>query len=258
MALVITIIILLILAGISIAGLTQTGLFGKAQQAKNDTENAQITENAILENYLLQINEITGGSTTDGGTTPTPTITWAWEDTDNNGTKSIGDIVTDSTGEKFYIISTEGENYALLAEKNLDTNTMKQSDSANIIVFSSTNYWTSIDGITYPYDINNTATSSDIDAIAKARVYGTSKGGIGRLMTVEEVVAFGGDKDEFDISACPAWIKTSNYWLGSAYDSDNVYFVNGEFGAFREAYFWDDVGGFGVRPVIEISKSKIS
>ena len=59
-ALVITIIILLILAGISIASLTQTGLFGKAQQAQKETENAKEEENAILENYLAQINEITG------------------------------------------------------------------------------------------------------------------------------------------------------------------------------------------------------
>lgn len=59
-ALVITIIILLILAGISIASLTQTGLFGKAQQAQKESENAQEEENAILENYLAQINEITG------------------------------------------------------------------------------------------------------------------------------------------------------------------------------------------------------
>ena len=40
-ALVITIVILLILAGISIQAITQTNLFDKAKQAKNITENAQ-------------------------------------------------------------------------------------------------------------------------------------------------------------------------------------------------------------------------
>ena len=39
-ALVITIIILLILAGVAIVTLTQTGLFEKAKQAKNMTYNA--------------------------------------------------------------------------------------------------------------------------------------------------------------------------------------------------------------------------
>ena len=40
-ALVITIIILLILAGISIAALSNQGLFKKANQATNETEKAQ-------------------------------------------------------------------------------------------------------------------------------------------------------------------------------------------------------------------------
>ena len=55
-ALVITIIILLILAGISIQTLTQTGLFENAKQA---TENAQKYENYILvsyENEIININ----------------------------------------------------------------------------------------------------------------------------------------------------------------------------------------------------------
>ena len=63
-ALVITIIILLILAGISISALTNQGLFGKAQQAKQEAENAQREENEILANYLEQMNAITGGEKT--------------------------------------------------------------------------------------------------------------------------------------------------------------------------------------------------
>ena len=43
-ALVITIIILLILAGVAISALTQTGLFDNAKQQKNATENAQNKE----------------------------------------------------------------------------------------------------------------------------------------------------------------------------------------------------------------------
>ena len=50
-ALVITIIILLILAGISIAGLTQTGLFTKAKEAKQNTLDAQLKENTTLNEY---------------------------------------------------------------------------------------------------------------------------------------------------------------------------------------------------------------
>lgn len=54
-ALIITIIILLILAGISISSLTNTGLFKKAQEAKQKTENAQELENEILSEYEKQI-----------------------------------------------------------------------------------------------------------------------------------------------------------------------------------------------------------
>lgn len=61
-ALVITIIILLILAGISIATLTNTGLFGKAKEAKDKSKNAQIEENIYLADYENEINKYINGS----------------------------------------------------------------------------------------------------------------------------------------------------------------------------------------------------
>ena len=51
-ALVITIIILLILAGISIQAITNTGIFGRAHEAKKATENAQKDEYQILQDYM--------------------------------------------------------------------------------------------------------------------------------------------------------------------------------------------------------------
>ena len=55
-ALVITIIILLILAGLSISALTGSGLFGKANDAVNKYGNAQNQENSILREYENYIN----------------------------------------------------------------------------------------------------------------------------------------------------------------------------------------------------------
>ena len=69
-ALVITIIILLILAGISISALTNQGLFTQAQNAKNLTEEKTAEENEILTNYLEQMNAIIGG-TLGGSSSPT-------------------------------------------------------------------------------------------------------------------------------------------------------------------------------------------
>ena len=69
-ALVITIVILVILAGISISALTNQGLFKQAQNAKDLTEQKTAEENAILANYLEQIEALTGG-TSGGSENPT-------------------------------------------------------------------------------------------------------------------------------------------------------------------------------------------
>ena len=68
-ALVITIIILLILAGITIASLTSTGLFSKTQEAKTKTEEKQLEENTTLNEYANEITKWTGngGSGTQTG-----------------------------------------------------------------------------------------------------------------------------------------------------------------------------------------------
>lgn len=58
-ALVITIIILLILAGISIATLTgENGLFKRAKDAKNNTVDAQNEENTALNSYTDAMNNV--------------------------------------------------------------------------------------------------------------------------------------------------------------------------------------------------------
>ena len=62
-ALIVTIIILLILAGVSIAMLTgENGILTQAQKAKNETENAQVLEEERLGEYEDFINNATGGT----------------------------------------------------------------------------------------------------------------------------------------------------------------------------------------------------
>ena len=69
-ALVITIIVLLILAGVSIAMLTgENGILSQAAKAKEETEKAQANEAAILDEYNKYLNNAIGG-TAGGGTTP--------------------------------------------------------------------------------------------------------------------------------------------------------------------------------------------
>ena len=61
-ALVITIIILLILAGITISSLTNTGLFGKAQEAKEKTQNATENQAKTLNEYEDELNKYISGT----------------------------------------------------------------------------------------------------------------------------------------------------------------------------------------------------
>ena len=58
-ALVITIVILLILAGISISTLTNTGIFQKAKDAKGASENAEKEQNKILDEYESELDKYT-------------------------------------------------------------------------------------------------------------------------------------------------------------------------------------------------------
>ena len=65
-ALVITIIILLILAGISISALSNQGLFKNAQKAKETTEGSQKKETALLEQYESELNKYVENGRWDG------------------------------------------------------------------------------------------------------------------------------------------------------------------------------------------------
>ena len=56
-ALVITIVILLILAGISISALTNTGIFQKAKDAKSASENAEKDEDTLISKYEKELNK---------------------------------------------------------------------------------------------------------------------------------------------------------------------------------------------------------
>ena len=68
---ILNIIVLLILAGVSIAMLTgQNGILTQAQKAKSETENAAKNEAAILDEYNKYLNNAVGGGIVEGGTKP--------------------------------------------------------------------------------------------------------------------------------------------------------------------------------------------
>ena len=85
-ALIITIIILLILAGISISALTQTGLFSRAKQAEQLSKEKQEEENVTLGTYENEIGKYLGNNT---NTSEELKLV----DKVNDGTIKIGDYV---------------------------------------------------------------------------------------------------------------------------------------------------------------------
>ena len=88
-ALVITIILLLILAGISIATLTGSGLFEKAKMAEQKSKEGQELEDSTLKDYENKIGNYINGTRTEKEE-ESKAVT-AWEGTNNNGTVSLGD-----------------------------------------------------------------------------------------------------------------------------------------------------------------------
>ncbi len=99
-ALVITIIILLILAGITITSLKETGLFTKAQQAKQNTLEAQLKENTILDEYTDKIAKYESVPITNVDT----------DNTNPEGAKPLGAVVIEGDADKGIVIRDTNEN----------------------------------------------------------------------------------------------------------------------------------------------------
>ena len=47
----------MILAGITISSLTNTGLFGRAKEAKEKTQEAEVNQGKVLEEYETALNQ---------------------------------------------------------------------------------------------------------------------------------------------------------------------------------------------------------
>ena len=101
-ALVITIIILLILAGISISALTNTGLFGKAKEAKEKTKEAEENQAKTLSEYETALNQYSEN-----------TLVYKV----NNGTIKVGDYIkytpnTEKNDEKYKTLISNLKTYS--------------------------------------------------------------------------------------------------------------------------------------------------
>ena len=183
-------------------------------------------------------------------------------------TKSVGDEVTVG-GEQFYVLEWDNncDTVNLISKYNLNKAGTAQQDAAygtTRCAFSSTNYWSS-SFTSSPFNLNDFIGYKATDAIGKAKSYGRSKGAVSsRLLSYEEANALKAKKDS-NTKIDAMYRGTANtangylyYWLGSACNTNYVWFVNGNYGGLGNYNFSN--GGFynGVRPVITVLKSKIS
>ena len=125
-ALIITIIILLILAGISIASLTQTGLFKKAKEAKQNTLDAQLKENTILNEYDEWIAKNGGNGGSSEGKTITNVDT---SKTNPEGAKPKGATVIEGDATKGIVIKDSNDNEWVWVEVPKDITEGKTADA---------------------------------------------------------------------------------------------------------------------------------
>ena len=169
-------------------------------------------------------------------------------------TYSVGELVTIGE-ESFYVIADDAEKVTLLARDYIDTTTLVQSPNAATVTFSSTNYWSS--ETEYPLDLNNYTIPEGVTtpALTAAKTYGTKVGGTGRLMTKEESDTL--NTEEYSDILYGKNGKSSNsaltYWLGYANDNNFIWRV-----ASSIVHPLPFSTSQCVRPVVEISKSKIN
>ena len=174
---------------------------------------------------------------------------------------SIGDVVICNIGEtpdKFYVIEEKpltATTIQMLTEKNVHKTEYRQSDAAGTIAFSSTNYWSS--ETTYPVDVYDERNDIIKPIVDNYVSYLNTKltNATGSLLTYNQAKNLGCDDSTQSCSSAPSWVYSTNYWTGSAYGSNYVWYVH------SNGLFYNDLcdrdSRFGVRPVITISTSEI-
>ena len=189
---------------------------------------------------------------------------------------SVGEEV-EVGGERFFVIEDSDENNSmvkLLAKYCLNQTGTAQQNAGVGRQFSSSNYWSDDVGTTVNVVLNLQSTSmvtkarmdntwdvngtTVINAIISSQEYGTAKGGAGRLMTYAEATTIGSNidwmrgqgGDYYPVNSYLLW------WLGSAGSERAVWTVDGRDG--NMYYYRYTANDIGVRPVLEISKDRVT
>lgn len=291
-ALVITIIILLILAGVTLSIVFNGGIIDKSQNAVDSYEYSSKNEDEKLNDLEARFTQLYNERVAGKEENSTP----QWEivtDYGNDGL-SIGDLiaptVTGVTGERFYVIDNTEGTVTLLAEKCVNTTNNEQSSSASEIAFDvgetitedlglgthhtytvTTNVYanSSIKGYVDEYASKLTTAGLTLEDVEIVENGSTVTGTKGRLIwgtdssgEIQEILN-SSLTNKSDIVYGPTGAKL-NYWLGSKYaEGNNVYLVLTTWGGQVNYCPSNDSTCWGacslcLRPVIKVLSSKIS
>ena len=162
-ALVITIIVLLILAGVTIAMLTgENGILSKAQKAKDSTEEAKERENAelkVVEDYLSSQSTQVGEKVQDLIAIKEDGI----EDTKEDGSKVIiGEKISDGAGgvvpvpNGFYYIGGTVKSGAVISDDERDKNKYKGQEVVGTNLRGNQFVFIPVNGVDLKYEQDHT------------------------------------------------------------------------------------------------------
>ena len=159
-ALVITIIILLILATISIQSLTNTGLFAKAQEAKEKTRNAEENQAKTLNEYEDELNKYVSGTIKApfNGTTVTDAIQYA-DILNNNNNTELKDVYGNISKVNIDVTQINGPNIEMEYVYNKQNNTVTAKMKSNKLLSHTKPTWNlSNDKLIYTKTFNKNET----------------------------------------------------------------------------------------------------
>ena len=206
---------------------------------------------------------------------------------DKKDTYNVGDVIAlcnTNTGksEDFYVTKDNGTTVDVLAKQNVNTKTYRQDKNANTLAFATPDetkripdcvgvygcfygHWIDSDGnllskygTKYPANVydNNSLLYEPVQNYKTYLKNTLGKTSVDvRLITCEELINLGCDISARTCKSAPSWVYSTYYWTASASSFDHVYAVdkNSPLGGNHFYYY----GGFGLRPVITISKSEL-
>ena len=182
----------------------------------------------------------------------------------NFKTYSVGDEFC-LENECFYVIKDNGTTVDALAKQNVNVKLNRQDEYADGLACFKNSYWIDSSGkLLSKYGTKFPANVFDSNSLLYEPLenYKTYlKNTLGktsvdaRLITLNELIGLGCDKNERTCTSAPSWVFRFNYWTATANDNFYMWFVfrNGSSGGIQFA----NSGNWGLRPVITISKSEI-